>query len=154
MVFSHFGFLCKNTGVLCMCMISHLFIVYLLCNYWMIMLHWYNTCILYLKRIEFLYYWFTPPLSNPTIGIRAGSFRKHFNHWKEIMDYSKNGVPMFNGQNGFKYEMWSRRTKVFYRHRDIIFGYQLLQDMIVQKGKRLQRRRNWRSIQKKVMDFI
>jgi hypothetical protein len=32
--------------------------------------------------------------------------------------------------------------KYFYRHRDIIFGYQLLQDMIVQKGKRLQPRRN------------
>jgi hypothetical protein len=29
------------------------------------------------------------------------------------MDYSENGVPMFNGQNGFKYEMWSRRTKEF-----------------------------------------
>jgi hypothetical protein len=29
------------------------------------------------------------------------------------MDYSKNGVPMFNGQNGFKYEMWSRRKEVF-----------------------------------------
>jgi hypothetical protein len=32
--------------------------------------------------------------------------------------------------------------KYFYRHRDIIFGYQLLQDMIVQKGQRLQLRRN------------
>jgi hypothetical protein len=29
------------------------------------------------------------------------------------MYYSENGVPMFNGQNGFKYEMWSRRTKLF-----------------------------------------
>ena len=29
------------------------------------------------------------------------------------MDYSENGVPMFNGQNGFKYDMWSIRTKVF-----------------------------------------
>jgi hypothetical protein len=29
------------------------------------------------------------------------------------MDYSENGVPMFNGQNGFKYEKWSIRTKVF-----------------------------------------
>jgi hypothetical protein len=29
------------------------------------------------------------------------------------MDYYENGVPMFNGQNGFKYEMWSRRMKVF-----------------------------------------
>jgi hypothetical protein len=32
--------------------------------------------------------------------------------------------------------------KYFCRHRDIIFGYQLLQDMIVQKGKILQPRRN------------
>ena len=29
------------------------------------------------------------------------------------MDYSENGVLMFNGQNGFNYEMWSRRTKLF-----------------------------------------
>jgi hypothetical protein len=49
---------------------------------------------------------------------------------------------MFNGQNGFKYEMWSIMTKVIYRHRAILFVYQLLQDMIVQKGKRLQPRRN------------
>jgi hypothetical protein len=28
------------------------------------------------------------------------------------MDYSENGVAMFNGHNGFKYEMWSRMTKV------------------------------------------
>jgi hypothetical protein len=28
------------------------------------------------------------------------------------MDYSKNGVPMFNGQNGFKYDMWRIRMKV------------------------------------------
>jgi hypothetical protein len=59
-----------------------------------------------------LYYSFTPPLSNPTICFRAGSFRKQFNHWKEIMDYSENLV-MLNGQNGFNYEMRSRRTKVF-----------------------------------------
>jgi hypothetical protein len=37
------------------------------------------------------------------------------------------------GEEGWKY---------FYRNMDIIFGYQLLQDMIVQKGKRLQPRRN------------
>jgi hypothetical protein len=29
------------------------------------------------------------------------------------MDYYENGVPMLNGQNGFKYDMWSIRTKVF-----------------------------------------
>jgi hypothetical protein len=70
-----------------------------------------------------------PPLSNPTIGIKACFFRKQFNHWKEIMDYSKNGVPMFNGQNGLKYEMWSRRTKVFlqahghYIRLSVVTGY-------------------------------
>jgi hypothetical protein len=52
--------------------------------------------------------------------------RKQFNHWKEIMDtwstnvhmngvqlFSMNGVPMFNGQNGLDYELWSRRMKTF-----------------------------------------
>jgi hypothetical protein len=29
------------------------------------------------------------------------------------MDYFENGVPLFNGQNGLKYEMWRKRTKVF-----------------------------------------
>jgi hypothetical protein len=29
------------------------------------------------------------------------------------MDYYENGVSMFNGQNGFNYEMWSRRMEVF-----------------------------------------
>jgi hypothetical protein len=29
------------------------------------------------------------------------------------MDYSKNGVPMFNGHNGFKYGMWSIRIELF-----------------------------------------
>jgi hypothetical protein len=32
--------------------------------------------------------------------------------------------------------------KDFYKNREIIFGYQLLEDMTVQKGKRLQTRRN------------
>jgi hypothetical protein len=45
------------------------------------------------------------------------------------MDYSENLAPMFNGHNGFKYEMWSRRTKVFlqaqrhYIWLSIVIGY-------------------------------
>ena len=42
----------------------------------------------------------------------------------------------------------AERRKYFYRHGDIIFGYHLLQDMIVQKGQKLQPRRNWRRIKK------
>jgi hypothetical protein len=37
------------------------------------------------------------------------------------------------GEEGWKY---------FYMHREIIFGYQFLQDMIVKKGKKMQPRRN------------
>ena len=29
------------------------------------------------------------------------------------MDYFENGVPMFNGWNGVKYEMWSIMTELF-----------------------------------------
>ena len=29
------------------------------------------------------------------------------------MDYSGNGVPLFNGHNGLKYEMWRKRMKIF-----------------------------------------
>jgi hypothetical protein len=29
------------------------------------------------------------------------------------MDYSENGVPLFNGQNGLKYELLSGKMKVF-----------------------------------------
>jgi hypothetical protein len=29
------------------------------------------------------------------------------------MDYYENGITMFNGQNGLKYEMWIRRMNVF-----------------------------------------
>ena len=29
------------------------------------------------------------------------------------MDYSKNGLPLFNGHNGLNYELWRGRTKVF-----------------------------------------
>jgi hypothetical protein len=34
------------------------------------------------------------------------------------MDYSENGVTMFNVHNGLKYEMWSRRKKVFLQERE------------------------------------
>ena len=45
------------------------------------------------------------------------------------MDYFDNGVQMFNGQNGFNYDMWSRRMKVFlqahgnYIWISIVIGY-------------------------------
>jgi hypothetical protein len=51
------------------------------------------------------------------------------------MDYYENGVPMFNGQMDLSMRCGENGRKYFCMHRDIIFGYQMLQDMIVQKGK-------------------
>ena len=48
-------------------------------HYWIIILHWYN---IWRKKIIITLLLIHPPLSNPTIGIRAGSFRNQFNHWK------------------------------------------------------------------------
>ena len=42
-------------------------------------------------------------------------------------------LSMRRGAEGHKY---------FYKNKEIVFGYHLLHDMIVQKGKRLQPRRN------------
>jgi hypothetical protein len=58
------------------------------------------------------------------------------------MDNSKNGVPLFNGQNGLSMRYGEEARKYFYKNKGIIFGYQLLHDMIVQKGKILQPIRN------------
>jgi hypothetical protein len=45
------------------------------------------------------------------------------------MDYFENGVPLFNGQDGLKYEIWNGRMKVFLKARgydiwpSIVIGY-------------------------------
>jgi hypothetical protein len=45
------------------------------------------------------------------------------------MDYSENGVSLFNAQNGLKYEIWSRSTKLFlqeqghYMWLSVVTGY-------------------------------
>jgi hypothetical protein len=60
----------------------------------------------------------------------VGSFRKQFNHWKEIMkefmEYSENGVPMFDGQSGLVYEIWSRRTKTFLQEQGYDIWYSVV----------------------------
>jgi hypothetical protein len=37
------------------------------------------------------------------------------------MDYFENGVPLFNGQNGLKYEMWSIRMKLFLQAQGTLY---------------------------------
>jgi hypothetical protein len=86
--------------------------------------------------------------------MRAGSLRKQLNHWKEIMDYSENGVPMFNGQSGFKYDMWSIRMKVFlhaqghYIWLSVVIGYDS------SKREKTATKKELRKNKKIAMDFI
>ena len=58
------------------------------------------------------------------------------------MDYSENGVPMFNGHNGFKYDMWSIRTKVFLQAQRHYIWLSVVTRYDSSKGQRLQPRRN------------
>jgi hypothetical protein len=95
-----------------------------------------------------------PPLSNPKIGIRAGSFRKQFNHWKEIMDYFKNGVLIFNGQNGLKYEMWSRRMKVFLQEHGNYIWLSVVTGYDSSKREKTASKKELKKNKKIAMDFI
>ena len=42
------------------------------------------------------------------------------------MDYFENGVPLFNGQNGLMYELWSGRKKLFLKEQ----GYDIWQSVV------------------------
>ena len=95
-----------------------------------------------------------PPLSNLIIAIRVSSFKKQFNHWKEIIDYSKNGVPMFNGQNGFKYEMWSRRTKVFLQAQRHYIWLSVVTGYDSSKRAKTATKKELKKNNKIAMDFI
>jgi hypothetical protein len=70
------------------------------------------------------------------------------------MDYSKNEVPMFNGQNGFKYEMWSISMEVFlqaqrhYIWLSVVIGYDS------SKRENTVDKKELRKNKKIAMDFI
>jgi hypothetical protein len=84
----------------------------------------------------------------------VGSFRKQFNHWKEIMDYSENGVPMFNGQNGLKYEMWSIRTKVFLQAQGHYIWLSVVTGYDSSKREKTATKKELKKNNKIAMDFI
>jgi hypothetical protein len=71
------------------------------------------------------------------------------------MDYSENGVPMFNAQNGFKYEMWIIREKLFLQAQGhyiclpVVIGYDSSKRAKTASKKEL--RKNYNKI---AMDFI
>jgi hypothetical protein len=42
------------------------------------------------------------------------------------MECTKNGVPMFNGQNGLEYEMWSIRMRTFLKAQGYDIWYSVV----------------------------
>jgi hypothetical protein len=79
---------------------------------------------------------------------------KQFNYWKEIIDYSKNGVPLFNGQNHLKYELWSGRMKVFLH----VWGYYIWISFVIgydsSKRAKTTTKKELKKNKKIAMDFI
>jgi hypothetical protein len=97
----------------------------------------------------------SPPLSViQQMVSEQGSFRKQFNHRREIMDYFENGVPMFNGQNGFKYDMWSRRTKVFLHAQGHYIWLSVVTRYDNSKREKTAAKKELKKNKKIAMDFI
>jgi hypothetical protein len=70
------------------------------------------------------------------------------------MDYSENGVPLFNGHNGLKYELWSGRMKIFLQ----AYGYYICLSFITgydsSKRENTTTKKELKKNKKITMDFI
>jgi hypothetical protein len=70
------------------------------------------------------------------------------------MDYSENGVPLFNGQNGLKYEIWSGRTKIFVEAH----GYDIWKSFVIgydsSKREKIAAKKELNKNKKITMNFI
>jgi hypothetical protein len=70
------------------------------------------------------------------------------------MDYSENGVPMFDGHKSFKYYMWSRKMKVFLQEQghyiwiSVVIGYDS------SKREKTATKKEFKKNKKIAMDFI
>jgi hypothetical protein len=70
------------------------------------------------------------------------------------MDYSENGVPMFNGQNGLKYEMWRRRTEVFLQAHGYYIELSVVTGYDSSKRENTTTKKEMKKNKKIAMDFI
>jgi hypothetical protein len=69
------------------------------------------------------------------------------------MDYSENGVPMFNDHNGFKYEMWSRR-EVFLQEQGHYIWLSVFIGHDSSKREKTAAKKELKKNNKIAMDFI
>ena len=70
------------------------------------------------------------------------------------MDYSENGVPMFNGQNGFKYEMWRKRMEVFLQAQRHYIWLSVVTKYDSSKREKTTTKKELKKNKKIEMDFI
>ena len=70
------------------------------------------------------------------------------------MDYYENGVPMFNGHNGFKYEMWSIRMEVFLQEQEHYIWISFFIGYDSPKRAKTVAKKELRKNNKITMDFI
>jgi hypothetical protein len=70
------------------------------------------------------------------------------------MDYSKNGVPLFNGHNGLKYEIWSIRTQVFLQEQGHYIWLSVVTGYDSSKREKIAAKKELKKNNKIKMDFI
>jgi hypothetical protein len=70
------------------------------------------------------------------------------------MDYSENGVLLFNSQNGLKYEIWSRRMKVFLQAHEYDIFPPVLTRYDSSKREKITTKKELKKNKKIEMDFI
>jgi hypothetical protein len=70
------------------------------------------------------------------------------------MDYYENGIPMFNGKNGFKYEMWNIRTKLFLQKQGHYIWLSVVTRYDSSKRAKIVAKKELKKNNKIAMDFI
>jgi hypothetical protein len=70
------------------------------------------------------------------------------------VDYFENGVPIFNGQNGFKYEMWSRGMEVFLQEQGHYIWLSVVTGYDSSKREKTTTKKELKKNNKIAMDFI
>jgi hypothetical protein len=70
------------------------------------------------------------------------------------MDYSKNGIPLLNGQNGLKYEKWRRSMEVFLHAQGNNIWLSLVTGYDSSKRAKTAANKELKKNKKITMDFI
>jgi hypothetical protein len=70
------------------------------------------------------------------------------------MDYSKNGVPMFNVQNGLNYEIWSISTQLFLQAHGYYIWLSVITGYDSSKREKTVAKKELKKNNKITMDFI